>query len=146
MAERASSVAIGHEAASRSSLTRSQRFVTLVGLGLGSSSPGPRGRNDTQEQNGEEAVGIIGSIISLAIVGLIIGGLGRLIVPGRNRIGLLSTLGVGVIGAVVGALIGGLLGLGLFSIVFELAISAGLVYLVTGRGGRSRHLVSRRSS
>lgn len=91
-------------------------------------------------------MGIIGSIISLAIVGLIIGGLGRLIVPGRNRIGLLSTLGVGVIGAVVGALIGGLLGLGVFSIVFELAISAGLVYLVTGRGGRSRHLVSRRSS
>ncbi|MDA8077077.1 MAG: hypothetical protein M0Z40_18020 [Actinomycetota bacterium] len=91
-------------------------------------------------------MGIIGSIISLAIVGLIIGGLGRLIVPGRNRIGLLSTLGVGVTGAVVGALIGGLLGLGLFSIVFELAISAGLVYLVTGRGGRGRHLVSRRSS
>ncbi len=98
-----------------------------------------------QEQNGGETVGIISSIISLAVVGLIIGGLGRLIVPGPNRIGLLATLGVGVTGAIVGALIGGLLGLGLFSIVFELAISAGLVYLVSGRGGGRRHPVSRRS-
>ena len=89
-------------------------------------------------------MGIISYIISLAVVGLIIGGLGRLIVPGPNRIGLLPTLGIGLTGAIVGALVGGLLGLGLFSIVLELAISAGLVYLVSGRGARNWRLVARR--
>ncbi len=76
---------------------------------------------------------IIGYILSLLIVGLVIGGLGRLIVPGPNRIGFGATLGVGLIGALLGGLLGGLLGLGAISIVFELAISAGLVYVVSGR-------------
>jgi uncharacterized membrane protein YeaQ/YmgE (transglycosylase-associated protein family) len=78
-------------------------------------------------------VSIIGYLISLVIVGFIIGGLGRLIVPGPNPIGLWRTLGVGLAGALVGGLLGGLLGLGVISIVPELAISAGLVYLSSGR-------------
>jgi uncharacterized membrane protein YeaQ/YmgE (transglycosylase-associated protein family) len=89
-------------------------------------------------------VGVISYIISLAVVGLIIGGLGRLIVPGPNRIGLLRTLGVGLVGAIVGAIVGGILGLGVFSIVLELAVSAGLVYLVSNRGGRNRRIVANR--
>lgn len=89
-------------------------------------------------------MGIISYVISLAVVGLIIGALGRLIVPGPNRIGLLATVGVGVVGALLGALVGGLLGLGLFSVVFELAISAGLVYLVNGRTTRDRRLTAHR--
>jgi uncharacterized membrane protein YeaQ/YmgE (transglycosylase-associated protein family) len=81
-------------------------------------------------------MGIIGTIISLVIVGFIIGGLGRLIVPGPNPIGAWRTLGVGLTGALVGGLLGGLLGLGVASILLELAVSAGLVYLVSG--GRRR--------
>jgi uncharacterized membrane protein YeaQ/YmgE (transglycosylase-associated protein family) len=81
-------------------------------------------------------MGIIGYIVSLLIVGFVIGGLGRLIVPGPNPIGAGRTLGVGLIGAFVGGLIGGLLGLGFFAIIFEVAISAGLVYMVSGRSGR----------
>ncbi len=77
-------------------------------------------------------MGIIGYLISLVIVGFVIGGLGRLVVPGPNPIGLWATLGVGLVGALFGGLLGALLGLGAFSIVFELAISAGLVYLVSG--------------
>jgi uncharacterized membrane protein YeaQ/YmgE (transglycosylase-associated protein family) len=77
-------------------------------------------------------VNIIGYLISLVVVGLVIGGLGRLIVPGPNRIGLWATLAVGLGGAFLGGLIGGLIGLGAISIVFEVAISAGLVYLVSG--------------
>ena len=76
---------------------------------------------------------IIGYFISLVIVGLVIGGLGRLIVPGPNRIGLGATLGVGLVGALLGGLLGRILGLGAISIVFELAISAALVYVVSGR-------------
>jgi uncharacterized membrane protein YeaQ/YmgE (transglycosylase-associated protein family) len=89
-------------------------------------------------------MGMIGYIVSLLIVGFVIGGLGRLIVPGPNPIGAGKTLGVGLIGAFVGSLIGGLLGIGIFTIAFEVALSAGLVYLVSGRsrrlssGGQSR--------
>ncbi|MHB1518683.1 MAG: GlsB/YeaQ/YmgE family stress response membrane protein [Acidimicrobiales bacterium] len=84
-------------------------------------------------------MGIIGYIVSLFIVGVLVGGLGRLIVPGPNPIGVGRTLGIGLIGAFVGSLIGGLLGIGIFTIILEVGISAGLVYAV---GGRSRRLAS----
>lgn len=86
----------------------------------------------------------IGYVISLVIVGLIIGGLGRLLVPGPNPIGIWRTLGIGLAGAFLGGLLGGLLGLGAVSIVFELAISAGLVYLVSGHGNRALFAGNRR--
>jgi uncharacterized membrane protein YeaQ/YmgE (transglycosylase-associated protein family) len=86
-------------------------------------------------------MGIFGYLISLVIVGFIVGGLGRLVVPGPNPIGAWRTLGVGLIGALVGGLVGGLLGIGVFAIIFEVGISAGLVYLVSGR---SRRLASGR--
>ena len=81
-------------------------------------------------------MGIIGYIISLVIVGFVIGGLGRLVIPGPNPIGAGKTLGVGLIGAFAGSLLGGLLGLGIFSILVEVAVAAGLVYLVSGRSRR----------
>jgi uncharacterized membrane protein YeaQ/YmgE (transglycosylase-associated protein family) len=81
-------------------------------------------------------MGIIGYIVSLLIVGFVVGGLGRLVVPGPNPIGAWRTLGAGLIGAFVGSLIGGLLGIGLFTVVFEVAVAAGLVYLVSGRSRR----------
>jgi uncharacterized membrane protein YeaQ/YmgE (transglycosylase-associated protein family) len=82
-------------------------------------------------------VGFIGYLISLVVVGLVIGGIGRLIVPGPNRIGLATTVVIGLTGSVLGAIIGGILGLGAISIVFELALAAGLVYVV---GGRAKQL------
>jgi uncharacterized membrane protein YeaQ/YmgE (transglycosylase-associated protein family) len=82
------------------------------------------------------SMGIIGYIVSLVIVGFVIGGLGRLIIPGPNPIGAWRTLGVGLIGAFVGSLLGGLLGLGILTIVVEVAISAGVVYAVSGRSRR----------
>jgi uncharacterized membrane protein YeaQ/YmgE (transglycosylase-associated protein family) len=81
-------------------------------------------------------MGIIGYIISLLIVGFVIGGLGRLVIPGPNPIGAWRTLGVGLTGAFVGSLVGGLLGIGVFTVIFEVAVSAGLVYLVSGRSRR----------
>ena len=81
-------------------------------------------------------MGIIGYIISLVIVGFVIGGLGRLVIPGPNPIGAGKTLGVGLIGAFAGSLLGGLLGLGIFTILVEVAVAAGLVYLVSGRSRR----------
>jgi uncharacterized membrane protein YeaQ/YmgE (transglycosylase-associated protein family) len=89
-------------------------------------------------------MGIIGYLLSLVIVGLVIGALGRLIVPGPNPIGLPMTFGVGLAGSILGAIIGGILGLGFISIVFELAIAAGLVYFVSARTGRGQISSGRR--
>ena len=42
------------------------------------------------------------SILGAIVVGLVIGGLGRLAVPGRQPIGCLMTMLIGIIGAVAG--------------------------------------------
>ena len=78
-------------------------------------------------------MGLVSAIISLLIVGLVVGALGRLVVPGRNPIGLGATVVVGVIGSLAGAVIGGLFGLGLLTIIVEVAISALLVAAVSSR-------------
>jgi uncharacterized membrane protein YeaQ/YmgE (transglycosylase-associated protein family) len=44
----------------------------------------------------------IGSVVSALVIGLVVGALGRLAVPGRQRIGLLLTVAVGIIAALVG--------------------------------------------
>jgi uncharacterized membrane protein YeaQ/YmgE (transglycosylase-associated protein family) len=45
-------------------------------------------------------------IIGLIVVGLIIGALARLIKPGRQRLSLVATLLLGIVGAIIGGLIG----------------------------------------
>jgi uncharacterized membrane protein YeaQ/YmgE (transglycosylase-associated protein family) len=47
----------------------------------------------------------ISSIISAIVIGLIIGVLGRLVAPGRQSIGLLWTIVVGIVAAFVGSAI-----------------------------------------
>jgi uncharacterized membrane protein YeaQ/YmgE (transglycosylase-associated protein family) len=51
-------------------------------------------------------------VIGFLIAGLIIGALARLIVPGRQRLGLLATLGLGLVGSLIGGTIAWLLGTG----------------------------------
>lgn len=46
-----------------------------------------------------------GDILVYVVVGLIIGALARLIVPGRQAMGMLTTIVIGVVAAVVGGLI-----------------------------------------
>ncbi|MDH6220861.1 MULTISPECIES: GlsB/YeaQ/YmgE family stress response membrane protein [Streptomyces] len=45
----------------------------------------------------------ISGIISAIVIGIIIGVLGRLVVPGRQRIGILLTIVVGIVAALIGA-------------------------------------------
>ncbi|MFG3172538.1 GlsB/YeaQ/YmgE family stress response membrane protein [Streptomyces sp. NPDC048200] len=45
----------------------------------------------------------ISGIISAIVIGIIIGILGRLVVPGRQRIGILLTIVVGVVAAFIGS-------------------------------------------
>ncbi|MFD5659193.1 GlsB/YeaQ/YmgE family stress response membrane protein [Streptomyces hirsutus] len=47
----------------------------------------------------------IGGIISAIIIGTVIGVLGRLVVPGRQRIGILWTILVGIVAALIGSAI-----------------------------------------
>jgi uncharacterized membrane protein YeaQ/YmgE (transglycosylase-associated protein family) len=82
-------------------------------------------------------------IIAWLLIGLVVGGLGRLLVPGRNRIGLLLTTLIGIVGSVVGGAVtrvmaGG--GYDLLSFLVSLVIAAILVGLIGGtrRAGGSR--------
>jgi uncharacterized membrane protein YeaQ/YmgE (transglycosylase-associated protein family) len=52
----------------------------------------------------------IGGIISAIVVGLIIGALGRLFAPGRQRISILVTIVVGILAALLGTWLASLIG------------------------------------
>jgi uncharacterized membrane protein YeaQ/YmgE (transglycosylase-associated protein family) len=45
----------------------------------------------------------ISGLISALVIGVVIGILGRLVVPGRQRIGVLWTIGVGILAALAGS-------------------------------------------
>jgi uncharacterized membrane protein YeaQ/YmgE (transglycosylase-associated protein family) len=69
-------------------------------------------------------------IVSLIIVGLIVGLLGRLFHPGRDRMGILRTLVIGVASVLIaGLLIGGALGF-VLAIVIGVALVALWAHLV----------------
>jgi uncharacterized membrane protein YeaQ/YmgE (transglycosylase-associated protein family) len=44
--------------------------------------------------------------LSWIVFGLLAGAVARIVVPGRHRIGCISTLAVGIVGALIGGLIG----------------------------------------
>ena len=52
----------------------------------------------------------VGGIISAIIVGLIIGALGRLVVPGKQHIPIWLTIVIGIVAALIGTFIAGVLG------------------------------------
>ncbi|GGJ30119.1 GlsB/YeaQ/YmgE family stress response membrane protein [Streptomyces brasiliensis] len=47
----------------------------------------------------------ISGIVSAVVIGIVIGVLGRLVVPGRQRIGFLLTIVVGIVAALLGSAI-----------------------------------------
>jgi uncharacterized membrane protein YeaQ/YmgE (transglycosylase-associated protein family) len=47
----------------------------------------------------------VSGIVSALVIGLIIGVLGRLVVPGRQRVGVLWTILVGIVAALIGSAI-----------------------------------------
>src|SRR5271170_4094790 len=81
-------------------------------------------------------------IIAWLIIGLVIGGLARLLVPGRQHIGILLTILIGIVAALVGGfLTAAILGAGhtLITFIVALVAAALLVSAFTTRGyGRYR--------
>ena len=81
-------------------------------------------------------------IVTIVIVGLIVGALARLVVPGRNPIGIGMTILLGIVGAIVGGLIGHALHVGMIvTLLLEVAVAAALVYAISGSSRRRRTLV-----
>jgi uncharacterized membrane protein YeaQ/YmgE (transglycosylase-associated protein family) len=79
-------------------------------------------------------ISIIGFILYVALSGLIVGALGRLVLPGADPIGFLRTVLAGIGGSLLGGLVAALIGasyLGLF--LLSVAGAALIVYLMRGR-------------
>lgn len=84
-------------------------------------------------------------ILGLIVVGSIIGALARLIKPGRQRMGILATMLLGVVGAVIGGLIadwldvGSITELNVWGFVFAVLAALLLIGVAEGvAGGRGR--------
>ncbi|GLY25890.1 GlsB/YeaQ/YmgE family stress response membrane protein [Micromonospora sp. NBRC 101691] len=79
------------------------------------------------------------------VIGLIIGALGRLVVPGRQSIPIWLTLLIGVIAAVLGTLVAGALGVDdtpgvdWIELALQVVFAAIGVSVVAGTYGRRRH-------
>ncbi|HEY2579011.1 MAG TPA: hypothetical protein VGI74_22110 [Streptosporangiaceae bacterium] len=82
-------------------------------------------------------------IITWAFIGLVVGGLGRLLIPGRNHLGIILTILVGIVGAIAGGSVTrAMMGAGhdAISFIVSLVIAAVLVAALSG----PRRLRSRR--
>lgn len=74
------------------------------------------------------------SIISALVTGIVIGALARLLVPGRQAIGILLTLLAGVVGAFVGGAIAGVFTESFWvTLLVQLIVAAVLVAFMAGR-------------
>jgi uncharacterized membrane protein YeaQ/YmgE (transglycosylase-associated protein family) len=83
--------------------------------------------------------GIIGAII----IGLVVGALGRLVVPGKQDIPIWLTIVVGIAAALIGSAIVGSLrdtdGIDWIELVVQVALAAGGVAVVSSMRGRKKH-------
>jgi uncharacterized membrane protein YeaQ/YmgE (transglycosylase-associated protein family) len=89
---------------------------------------------------------MLGNIIAAIVIGIIAGYLGRALLPGRDPMGFVGTVVVGIIGALVGYFIfTGLLGIGdtdkfdlggIIGAIVGTMIVLLVLRMVRGRGGR----------
>ena len=89
-------------------------------------------------------------MIGFIVAGLIIGVLARLLLPGRQRIGLLWTLALGVLGSVVGGVVANAIGSGdimelnVFGFIVAVLAAVGLLAVADraglGQGSGQRRL------
>ncbi|ROO84689.1 hypothetical protein EDD29_2216 [Actinocorallia herbida] len=87
----------------------------------------------------------VAGIITAIVIGAIVGMLGRLVLPGRQPIGVLLTVGVGILAALLGTALAQEVGVSVtdgvdwIELAFQIGLAAVGVGLVSAvRGGRSR--------
>lgn len=86
----------------------------------------------------------IGGIISAIVIGLIIGALARLVLPGRQNISILLTIIVGIVAAFIGTALARAVGvdntngIDWIELIFQVVIAAIGVSIVGSVQGRSR--------
>jgi uncharacterized membrane protein YeaQ/YmgE (transglycosylase-associated protein family) len=82
-------------------------------------------------------VSLIAFIISLVVTGLIVGGLGRLALPGPDPLSIGQTILVGIGGSFIGGFLSTLIwGRQAWSFLVAVAAATGIVYLIRrSRGG-----------
>jgi uncharacterized membrane protein YeaQ/YmgE (transglycosylase-associated protein family) len=84
----------------------------------------------------------ISGIITALIVGLIIGALGRLVVPGKQNISIWWTLLIGIVAALLGTVLASAIGVAetrgidWIELILQVGLAAGGVVLVEGFTGR----------
>ncbi len=77
---------------------------------------------------------LLGFIASMILTGLLIGALGRLVIPGPNPMSIGVTILIGIGGAFIGGIIGALLNLPwLLVVLLEVAVAAAIVYFMQRR-------------
>jgi uncharacterized membrane protein YeaQ/YmgE (transglycosylase-associated protein family) len=80
----------------------------------------------------------VGFVLGLVVSGLVIGALGRLVVPGRQSIGCLGTILAGIAGSFLAGLVGRVIWGHSYTpgIIMSVLGAALVVWAVTGRGRR----------
>jgi uncharacterized membrane protein YeaQ/YmgE (transglycosylase-associated protein family) len=81
------------------------------------------------------------ALFTTIVVGLVLGALGRLVVPGRQRLSLIATALAGIVGAIVGGFIGDhVINAGWFpTLLLEIGVSA-LVVMAMNSPGTARRI------
>ena len=86
-------------------------------------------------------------MIGFIVAGLIIGALARLIKPGKQNLGILATLGLGLVGSIIGGLIASAIGTGgiweLNVLGFILAVVASVLLIGVAEsitGGKNKQI------
>jgi uncharacterized membrane protein YeaQ/YmgE (transglycosylase-associated protein family) len=86
----------------------------------------------------------IGGIVGALVIGLVVGALGRLVLPGKQNIPIWLTIVVGIVAALIGSAIVGPLrdtsGVDWVELTVQVGLAAGGVSLVAGSRGRGRSL------
>jgi uncharacterized membrane protein YeaQ/YmgE (transglycosylase-associated protein family) len=86
---------------------------------------------------------LVWTMVSIAITGIVLGGLARLIIPGRQNIGVIATVVAGWVGSIIGRLIAlgalGRHGHWLGTILIELGVSA-ITVLAFAAGARNNEV------
>jgi uncharacterized membrane protein YeaQ/YmgE (transglycosylase-associated protein family) len=82
---------------------------------------------------GVAVIGFAFKLLWLALVGLLIGALARLVLPGARQIGLLGTSLCGIGGSLIGGVIADALDVGsILGFLIAVAVAAGLVLVFEG--------------